>query len=99
MTDEFTSDVCSTLVIPTILAKEDSECYNYGKKGHLSYNCPQSHNPGGSKGGRGQRGECGGRGSRGCGGREVVHLAVIEDSYNTIKVNAAEITELRRFKL
>jgi len=60
-------------VKPVYVAMEDRECYNCGKKGHLSYNCPNpkgSGGCGGSRGGRGStRGNYGGaRGSRG-GGR------------------------------
>ena len=56
---------------PVYVAMEDSECYNCGEKGHLSYNCPNpkgSGGRGGSRGGHGStRGNYGGaRGS--CGG-------------------------------
>jgi hypothetical protein len=52
MTGEATPAVCSALVVPTIPAREDRKCYNYEKKGHLSYNCSQQRNIGGSRGGR-----------------------------------------------
>jgi hypothetical protein len=55
MTGETTSVVRSTFVVPAILTREDQECYNYGKKGHLSHNCLQSRNAGGCRGGRGQQ--------------------------------------------
>jgi Retrotransposon gag protein len=102
MTGEATPVVCSALVVPATPAREDGECYNCEKKGHLSYNCLKLHNTGGGRGGKGQRGEHGGREGRGRGGRGVAHLAVADDFYNTTKANAAEMTEmeeLRRFKL
>jgi hypothetical protein len=65
MTGETTLVVRSALMVPTIPAREDRECYNYGKKGHLSYNWPQSCNTGERRGGRGQRGRRGDRGGIG----------------------------------
>ncbi|XP_078154755.1 uncharacterized protein LOC144550642 [Carex rostrata] len=76
MTGEASPAVRSALVVPDAYIRDDRECYNCEKKGHLSYNCPQPRNTGGSRGGRGQRGGRAGRGGRGCGGRGVAHLAV-----------------------
>ena len=102
MTDETSPAVRSALVVPDAHIRDDRECYNCGKKGHLSYNCPQPRNTGGSRGGRGQRGGRAGRGGRGRGGRGVAHLAVAEESQTTAEMTEAEITELeelRQFKL
>jgi hypothetical protein len=53
----------------TYVAVDDRECFNCGKKGHLSYNCPIPKGSGGRGGTRGSRGGiCGGHWSRG-GGR------------------------------
>jgi Zinc knuckle len=68
MTGEATPVVCSALVVLAAPAREDRECYNCGKKGHLSYNCLQPRNTDGSPGGRGQRGGRGGQGGSGRGG-------------------------------
>jgi hypothetical protein len=83
MTGDAAPVVCLALVVPTIPAREDHECYNYEKKWHLSNNCPQPRNTEGIGGGRWQR---------------VVHLAITNDSYNTTDSNAAEITELEELK-
>jgi cobalamin biosynthesis Co2+ chelatase CbiK len=48
MIGEATPVIRSALVVSAIPAREDKEYYNYEKKGHLSYNCPQPHNIGGS---------------------------------------------------
>jgi hypothetical protein len=52
MTGEATLVVRSTLVVPVTPAREDQECYNCEKKGHLSYNCLQPRNTGSGRGGR-----------------------------------------------
>ncbi|XP_078166327.1 uncharacterized protein LOC144560982 [Carex rostrata] len=97
MTGEASPAVRSALVVPGAHIRDDRECYNCGKKGHLSYNCPQPCNIGGSRGGRGQRGGRAGRGGRG-----VAHLAVAEESHTADGMIGAEMTELeelRQFKL
>jgi Zinc knuckle len=48
MTSETIPVVCSALVVPAAPAREDRKCYNCRKKGHLSYNCLQPCNIGGS---------------------------------------------------
>ncbi|XP_020275173.1 uncharacterized protein LOC109849718 [Asparagus officinalis] len=99
MTGETSPVVRSALVVPDAHIRDDRECYNCGKKGHLSYNCPQPRNTGGSRGGRGQRSSRAGRGSRGRAGRGVAHLAVAEESQTTTGMTGAEIIELEELRL
>jgi uncharacterized membrane protein YgcG len=57
---------------PAYVPIEDRECYNYGEKGHMSYNCPNPRGSGGRGGTHGGRGSTrgsygGGHGSHGGG--------------------------------
>ncbi|XP_063945111.1 uncharacterized protein LOC135151238 [Daucus carota subsp. sativus] len=87
--------VRSAMVAPVI---DDRECYNCGRKGHISWNCTLSRNNGRSESNRGTRGNFRGRGrGRGrSGGR--ANLAVTEKNDNGESTKMSELEELRAYK-
>lgn len=94
MTGDTSLPVRSALAVPVHVI-DDRECYNCGRKGHLSFNYPQPRNPGRGRTGGGSRGTY--RGARGGGRASPKANLAVTDEGQTVEmstIDAAELEEL-----